>query len=312
MVKVTEIKSFLDYGKAVEISNGVISTIVSVQIGPRIVRYGYVDSQNFIHCNRAGFPDHKNDKTYTDFFGEGRHWETMGGHRIWLAPETYPETYTPDDKPCEYTVTEHGAIFTYAEDTEVGAAKQLEIKMDPDDTNMQVIMRIKNISNDVKRFAVWGISVCNRGGTLVVPFNDNDTGLIPNRKVALWPYTDMSSDIFHWGKNYFTIKQKHTGEEYTAKIGFDSNCGTVYYVLNDEILCKRFETFHPNAEYPDCGSSLESYICNEMIEIESLGPLKDIAPNETNEHIELWSLCKSPFSADLTDDNEIDKLLSSI
>lgn len=269
MVKVTELQSFKDYGKCVQISNDVITALVTVEVGPRIISFGFVDSQNFLNSTRKNFPNHKKDKAYTDFFGAGRHWEILGGHRIWLSPESYPETYTPDDKPCEYSVTEHGAIFTYAEDTEIGVATQMEIKMDPDDTNMQVIMRIKNISDSSKRFSVWALSVCNQNGTLILPMNTNDTGLLSNRKIVLWSYTDISSDIFHWGKKYITVKQKPEGEKYKEKIGIDLNCGTAYYVLGDEILCKHFETQHPHADYPDGGCSFETYICNEMLEFES-------------------------------------------
>lgn len=311
MVKVTELENFKDYGKSVEISNGVISAIVTVEVGPRIISFGYVGSQNFLHSTRKNFTP-KTDKIYTDFFGAGRHWEIFGGHRVWLSPESYPETYTPDDKPCEYTVTEHGAVFTYAKDTEIGVAKQLEIKMDPDDTNMQVIMKVKNISDKSKRFSVWALSVCDQNGTLILPMNTNDTGLLHNRKIALWSYTDMSSDIFHWGKKYITVKQKPEGEAYKEKIGVDLNGGTAYYVRGDEILCKRYDAKHPDAEYPDGGCSFETYICNEMLEFETLSPLVDVAPGETNEHIEQWSLCKAPFQANLKDDDEIDKLLSAI
>ena len=61
---------------------------------------------------------------------------------------------------------------------ENGAAKSLEIKMDSDDANMQVIMRVKNISEKDKNFAVWGLSVSEKGGTLIIPMNTNDTGLL--------------------------------------------------------------------------------------------------------------------------------------
>ena len=75
-----------------------------------------------------------------------------------MAPESYPETYTPDDEKVEYTVTKDGAIFTKANDALVGTATQIEIKMDPDDTNVEVIMTVKNIGDAPKEFAVWSLS----------------------------------------------------------------------------------------------------------------------------------------------------------
>ncbi len=310
MVTVKEIESFLDYGKCVSISNGVVEALVTIDLGPRIISFGYVGGQNFM-CDERLRLGCNEDKEYTDFFGEGRKWENLGGHRIWLSPESYPETYLPDDRPVAYEKTDCGAVFTPLADTEVGVAKALEIKMDADDTNMQVTMRVQNITDSEKEFAIWALSVCTEGGTLIVPTNTNDTGLLPNRIVSVWPYTDMSNDRIYWGNKYVTLRQDST-EEKPIKLGFDLNGGTAYYVLGDEILCKKYDTNHPDGVYPDGGCSFETYTNNCMLEFETLGELKKVAPNEVSEHSEMWSLCKKPFDADLKNDASIDKLLSEI
>ncbi len=311
MITLKTVESYKDYGKCTEISNGVIYALVTTEIGPRIIGFGYVGGQNLMCDNRTALGGKPEDKPYTDFFGKGRHWENLGGHRIWLSPESYPETYTPDDIPCKITPTEYGAIFTYAPDSEIGVQKVLEIKMDADDTNMQVIMRVKNLT-DVREFAIWGISVCRAGGTLIIPMNTVDTVLLPNRKITLWPYTDISSDIFHWGKKYITVSQKSEGEEYKAKIGVDLNCGTAYYCLGEDVLCKRFETNHPDGNYPDGGCSFETYICNEMLEFETLSQLNSVEKGEEIEHTEHWCLMKKPCEIDFTCDSSIDEFLNKI
>ena len=193
MVSIKEIESFKDYGRCICVTNGVIEAYVTVDIGPRIIRFGYVDGQNIMCSNRKAFGP-KDDKEFTDYFGEGKRWENLGGHRIWLSPESYPETYYPDLEPVSYEITENGAVFTPNPEVENGAAKSLEIKMDADDANMQVIMRVKNISEKDKNFAIWGLSVSEKGGTLIIPMNTNETGLLSNRIISVWPYTDMSND----------------------------------------------------------------------------------------------------------------------
>ena len=85
MVTVKEIESFMDYGKCVSISNGVIEAYVTVDIGPRIIKFGYVDGQNFMCTEREALGG-RGDKAFEDYFGKGRKWENLGGHRIWLAP----------------------------------------------------------------------------------------------------------------------------------------------------------------------------------------------------------------------------------
>lgn len=311
MVKIKEIESYKEYGRCLSISNGVIEAYVTVDIGPRIIKFGYEGGQNFMNDDRTLLGGKDMDKTYTDFFGEGRRWENLGGHRIWLSPESYPETYLPDDRKVEYEVTESGAVFTPLADTQVGVQKTMEIKMDADDANMQVIMRVKNISEAPKEFAIWALSVCSQDGDLIIPMNTNDTGLLANRKISVWPYTDMSDNRIYWGKKYVTVHQDRTATT-PAKLGFDLNCGTAYYVLGDEILSKKYDTNHPSAAYPDGGCSFETYVCGEMIEFETLGELKTVAPMDESEHIEAWSLCKKPCEVDFKNDSSIDGLLEKI
>ena len=312
MLKINTVENYKDYGKCVEITNGVISALVTVEIGPRIISFGYSGGQNFMNDNRKLLGGKDMDKPYTDFFGENKRWENLGGHRVWLSPESYPETYTPDDKPCTVKESENGAVFVYAEDSEIGVQKEMEIKMDADDTNMQVLMRVKNIANEDKEFSIWALSVCSQNGTLIIPMNTVDKGLLHNREISVWSYTDMSAPNFYWGKKYITVKQIPEGEKYAGKIGVDLNCGTAYYVLGEDVLCKSYETDHPASKYPDGGCSFETYVCNEMIEFETLSPLKTVKSGETVEHIESWCLCKKPCEVDFRNDASVEELINKL
>lgn len=311
MVNVKEIESYKEYGKCVSISNGVIEAYVTVDIGPRIIKFGYVDGANFMNDDRTLLGGKPMDKPYTDFFGEGRRWENLGGHRIWLSPESYPETYLPDDRAVAYEVTENGALFTPLADSEVGVQKTIEIKMDADDANMQVIMTVQNIADKPQEFAIWALSVCSRDGDLIIPMNTNDTGLLPNRIISVWPYTDLSDNRIYFGSKYVTVHQDRTAT-IPAKLGFDLNSGTAYYVLGEDVLCKKYDTNHPDGKYPDGGCSFETYVCGEMIEFETLGELRKLEKGEVSEHIEQWSLCKKPCEVDFKDDASIDNMLEKI
>ncbi len=310
MITVKKIEGYKDYGKCVSLSNGIIEALVTVDLGPRIISFGYSGGQNFMNTNRAGLGC-KNEGNYEEFFGKGRKWESFGGHRIWLSPESYPETYTPDDKPVKYEETDGGVFFTAAEDTEIGAAKTLELKMKPDSAEMQVKMTVKNISDKNKEFAVWSLSVCAAGGTMIIPMNTNDTGLLANRVISVWPYTDLSDDRIRFGKKYVTLRQDKTAKT-PAKLGFDLNCGNAYYLLGDEILHKEYKTLHPTALYPDGGCSFETYTNGVMLEFETLSPLKTVLPGECNELSETWRLHKKPDGADIINDDAIDSMLSKL
>lgn len=310
MVNVKEIESYKDYGRCVVISNGLIEAYVTVDLGPRIIRFGFIGGQNIMCDNRKAFTPQTN-KVYTDYYGEGKKWENFGGHRIWLTTESFPETYTPDDQKVEYTVTEFGAIFEAADDLQNGVKKSLEIKMDCDDANMQITNRIKNITEKEKEFSVWCISVSRDGGTLVIPMNTNNTGYLHNRQISVWPYTDLSDKRLRFGKKYVTINQDVNATN-PLKLGFDLNAGQVYYIVGGDVFCKKYENNHPNGNYPDNNVSFETYTDNVMIEIENLSEVKKVAPGETHFMNESWSLIKKPCEVDTNCDNSIDEFLTKI
>ena len=309
MVK-TKIKDYLNYGKVLAISNDVIEAYVTIDVGPRIIRYGFVGEQNLMCDNRAAAAP-KEDKEFKDFFGEGKKWEILGGHRIWTSPESYPESYYPDLDPVEYEITEFGAIFTPNAEIENGLQKQLEIKMDSDDSNMYVTMRVTNIANKSQEFSIWGLTVSATDGTLIVPMNNNDTGLLANRNISIWPYTNLADNRLNLGNRYVTLYQDRDAHQ-ALKLGFDLNDATIYYLLGEDVFVKQYETYHPYERYPDNNCSFEIYTCDTFIEIESLSPLKNVQPQETVSLTEHWSLHKKPCEVGLYDDKSIEEMLSKL
>lgn len=309
MIK-TEIKDYLNYGKVLAITNGVIETYVTIDVGPHIIRYGFVGGQN-IMCDNRNASAPKEDREFQDFFGKGKKWEILGGHRIWTSPESYPKSYYPDLTPVKYEITESGAIFTPDAETENGVQKSLEIKMDPDDANMHVTMRVKNIANMPQEFSIWGLTVSATGGTLIVPMNDNDTGLLANRNISVWPYTNLADSRLHFGNHYVTLRQD-TNINKALKLGFDLNDAEAYYCLGDDIFRKTYETYHSTEKYPDNNCSFETYTCATFIEVESLSPLKCVKPNDTVSLTEHWSLHKKPCDVDFNSDESIDEMLGKL
>ena len=178
MIK-TEVKEYLDYGKVLALSNGTVEAFITIDVGPRIIRFGFVNGQN-IMCDNRNVISPKDDKEFEDFFGKGKKWEILGGHRIWTSPESYPKSYYPDLDPVKYEIIENGAIFTPKPEIENGMQKQLEVKMNPDSADMQVTMRVTNIAPVAQEFSIWGLTVSACHGTLVIPTNTNDTGLLAN------------------------------------------------------------------------------------------------------------------------------------
>ena len=147
MVTAKELSSYKDYGRVLCITNGLIEAYVTLDVGPRIIRFGFVGGQNILRDDRAAF-EPRTDERYTALFGENPKWENLGGHRIWVSPEAYPQTYYPDTHPVKYILTATGAAFTPKPENETGFAKELAIAMDPEEASMEVTMRIKNIKHN--------------------------------------------------------------------------------------------------------------------------------------------------------------------
>ncbi len=309
MIKTEIIENYLNYGKVLSISNDVIEAYVTVDVGPRIIRFGLVDGQN-IMCDDSSVAAPKDDKIFQSYFGKGKKWEILGGHRIWTSPESYPESYYPDLLPVKYEITENGAVFTPNAEIENGFQKQLEIKMDPDDANMQVVMNVTNISNAPKEFSVWGLTVSAKNGTLIIPLNDNDTGLLHNQNISVWPYTNLADSRLHFGKRYVTLRQDPTVND-PFKLGFDLKKENVYYCLGDDIFKKSFPT-ESGAKYPDNNCSFETYTNSGFIEIESLSPLKSVQSYDTVSLTEHWSILKKPCDVEWNNDKSIDEMIGKL
>lgn len=309
MIK-TEIKDYKNYGKVLSLSNGIIEAFITIDVGPRIIRFGYIGGQN-IMCDNRGVMAPKDDDEFQNFFGKGKKWEILGGHRIWTSPESYPESYYPDLDPVKYEITEHGAIFTPNAEMENGMQKQLEVKMDPDSANMYVTMRVTNISDKPQEFSIWGLTVSAQHGTLIIPMNTNDTGLLANRNISVWPYTNLADSRVHFGKKYVTLRQDINIKQ-SFKLGFDLNQAEAYYCLGEDIFKKSYDTYHPHEKYPDNNCSFETFTNDSFIEVESLSPFKSVNPTETVSLTEQWSMHKKPCDVEFNNDKSIDEMLNKL
>jgi hypothetical protein len=75
------------------------------------------------------------------------------------------------------------------------------------------------------------------------------------------------------------------------KVGFANTLGWAAYDRKGTIFVKRFP-YERGAAYPDAGSNTEIYTEGAFMEIETLAPMRKLAPGETAEHVEHWYLFK--------------------
>lgn len=287
------------WGDCVQITNGTVEAIVTVAFGPRVIRYGFVGGINV-------FKEDTELKLVNEvvYRGQSYKWYNRGGHRLWVSPEAMPRSYYPDNDPVEWKATETGAIFTPPEETWHKLQKQVELSMDADTGKVTVIHRVTNTGEWPLEFAPWALSVMAQGGKAIVPQVKRQTGLLGNRVFALWPYSRMNDNRVTWGEHFIQLQQGPGATPF--KMGTNNENGWGAYHLEDVLFIKQYEHRY-GATYPDFGVSLELYVCDDFLELETLGVLSVVQPGETAVHQETWSLHRNVELP--ADELELDKEL---
>ncbi|MBE7036402.1 MAG: hypothetical protein E7403_03815 [Ruminococcaceae bacterium] len=275
------------FGKCLELTNGTIRLAVTLDFGPRIIHFSFIDGENVMFTDPERNFKNANDKVQEKFGGT---WYTYGGHRLWASPEGNPKSYYPDNEPVSYILTDNGVIVTPPEQKWNLHQHQMEIAMADDGPSVSVTHRITNKGAWDITLAPWSITVLAPGGVEIIPQPTKNTGLLPNRWLGLWPYAKMTDPRVTWGDRYIFLKQDANIRD-KFKLGISSEHGYSLYFNHGEVFVKQFDSVE-GATYPDGGMNFETYVNRLFLEMESLGVLQTLAPEETAQHIERWSLYK--------------------
>lgn len=301
-VTIKEISAFKNYGKCVSLSANGIEMLVTVDIGPRIISYGFTGGTN-IMFNDTDRAISVKGEAFDEFYYKGAEWLIYGGHRLWFSPEALPQCYYPDHDPVAYKFTSNGAIFTPPPQKGNDISCDIIIEMNEDGSAI-ITHRINNLSATPKTLAPWALTVLDKGGLEIIPQNPFEEGLLANRKIIAWPYTDFTDKRLFMGKNYITLKQDDSPNK-PIKIGLDNKAGTALYVIKDTVFIKKYN-HNVDGTYPDFGVSFETYT-DKFLELETLGELVTIAKGEFAEHKEFWSLAKTETTPDPRNEAQLDE-----
>lgn len=260
------------------LENGSLKLLVTRSVGPRILSFGFKDGENLF----AEVPE-----AVIDVPGGGV-FHFYGGHRLWHAPEEPRRTYLPDDSPVDIVPFENGLTVTQKTESQTGLQKKLEIRFSGESAQVVITHHLTNHGSWPVNCALWALTQLKTGGTAVLPQVRHDTGVLPNRSLVLWPYTDMVNPNVRWGSNYILLD---AALDSPFKVGFPNPRGWLAYWWNGMMFVKRAE-YKAQAEYFDFGSSSECYCDHRFIELETLAPIHTLAPGDTASHIETWELYK--------------------
>ncbi len=282
-----ETTEYCGWKNCIRLTNGVIEIMATTEVGPRILRCGFVNGPNLF----AEFDEHLG-KT------GGEDWRIYGGHRLWHAPEARPRTYHPDNEPVKWEVARQKLVLTQKREPKTGIVKKLRIAMDANRPLLRVTHVLRNESQWPIRLAPWALSVMAPGGFAIVPhepFLPHTEYLLPTRPLALWPYTNMADPRVDWGERVIILRQDEKMEK-PIKFGLRSSRGWTAYANGGNVLIKRISPVL-DRELPDMGCNFELFADSRMLEVESLGPLVTVAPNGGRvEHLETWHLARAEFA----------------
>ena len=273
--------SYLGQPNCYRLSNGTVAAVVTTDVGPRILRYGFLGGENIL----GEFPDLK----VTSELGE---WTAYGGHRLWTAPEAMPGTYSPDSLPVEFQIDGDRRIrLIQPLEQRTGIQKEMAVTLDAEGSRLTVHHKITNRSFWEVELAPWAITIMRYGGVTLLPqepFRSHDEYLLPARPMTLWHYTDLSDPRWTFGKKFIRLRTDDTLEA-PQKIGIANKQGWAGYWRNQTLFLKRVP-YREGAQYPDYGSNVETYTAGSFVEVETLGPLERLQPGQSAEHTEIWSL----------------------
>ena len=282
------------------LANEEIDLIITGDVGPRIIRVGFVNQQNLL-------------KEYSDQLGEksGDEWLIFGGHRLWHAPESKPRTYYPDRDPVLIQEIENGLVATQRPEGTTGIQKQIEIILAPDKPEVYLKHRLINHNLWAVETAPWCLTVMSPGGTAILPLpprGSHPECLLPTSSLTLWPYTNLSDSRWSLGEKFILLQQDPANKK-PQKIGLFTPDGWGAYA-NQGCLFKKQVPIQFEGIYPDMGANFEVFTNNEMLELESLGAMESIPPSGQIELQEHWTLY--PDIPPIQTEADIEKVLSRI
>jgi hypothetical protein len=223
------------------------------------------------------------ETTFGNFF-------LRGGHRLWHAPEAMPRTYIPDNEGGLLKTIANGVRVDMSAEAWTHIAKSIEITLNPDQPQITVRHELRNDGAWPIELSAWAITMLKLGGAAIFPQpegNVDQAGLLPNRRLILWPYSKLEDPRLILRDDYLIARP--TPDLPPFKFGYLNPAGWMGYWLDGTLFIKRFNVT-PDSQYPDHGCNTECYFNQKFIELESLGPLHVIKPSETLVHVELWEI----------------------
>jgi len=248
--------------------------------GPRIVRLMLKDPA-YAGNLLAETPDQKLDTPYGAYYFHG-------GHRLAYAPETFPDTYYPDNEGLIVEEIRDGVRLCQPAEPLTGIRKTIEIRLDANRASLALTHRLYNAGTLPVELAPWGITQLRLGGLVILPQPPPISGeknMGPNRNLVLWSYTHWDDPRLDLQDNYVFVHADPYPNP--CKIGGLNVCGWIGYLTAGVLMVKCFEP-QPELRQADLGCNVEVYSNDAYVEMETLAPMRRLQPGQEAVLPETW------------------------
>jgi hypothetical protein len=236
------------------------------------------------------------------------HWSTphgeyylRGGHRLWTAPED-PFYNCPEDGL--EVIDENDCVILRGLVDASGLQKEIAIRLEKNTVHLS--HRVTWHGKEPIRFAPWAITQLRLGGMAILPMLKTE-GLLPDRKLVFWPYSDIKDERHEFHNDLIVVHGR--AADHAFKLGNYNPLGWVACALENVLFLKRFPV-NEKGKYPDLGCNVEVYVKDSYLELETLGVLKTLSTHESITHEETWEIIVGKYPATLTGARTITKQLS--
>jgi hypothetical protein len=234
----------------------------------------------------------------------------FGGHRLWFAPKVVSQTYFPDNHGVTASEAKNSLRLVGGIEPDTHTRKSISIQMSPDRPFLMIKHMIKNHGTDPIRLAPNAITMLRPNGVALLPQQvgtvDKD-GFLPNRNLVFWSYSRWNDPRLKL--DHEMIQVSSDGTKRAFKLGYFNTQGWLGYVFGDVLFVKRFGV-RRDETYPDNGCNAEVYTTDRALELESLGALVDLQPQEELVHTETWEVYeKNNIPRELLGDKTLDDIL---
>lgn len=269
---------YLGHQDCLRLTNGDVE-VIAAPFGPRILHYGFVGGQNMFGL----FPD-------VEFETEMGRCRAVGGHRLWVAPESNPHSCAPDDASVEVPIEGNLNVRLTGRSDAAGFEKTVTVSLMPKGSEVEVRHRIVNRNVVAVEIAAWALTILEGGVCLLPlePYRPHGDALLPIQPLVLWPFTDLTDPRLRIKSRSIRVSTEPASAK-PQKIGLANGREWVGYLRESTLFVKRHSLLCGET-YPDFGVNTEVFVKGRFMELETLGPLRRLAPREAVEHVERWRL----------------------